>query len=193
MLADREGPDALTMRRLGRELGVEGMAVYGYFASKDELLGAVAGRVLSELELVLDPAASWQERVRAVVRGWAGLRDRHPGGFPLLYKRRGWASEEFRPVEEILDALGGAGLPPERAVLAYHALVWMLDGILLAAAYGDEPFSDGWLRGAELVDPAAYPRFVAAAPHAARVTPRQIFDLGAELIVAGLERLVAEQ
>jgi AcrR family transcriptional regulator len=193
VLADRDGPDALTMRRLGRELGVEGMAVYGYFASKDELLAAVAGRVLSELELVRDPDAPWQERVRAVVRGWAGLRDRHPGGFPLLYKRRGWASEEFQPVEEILDALRGAGLRPERAVLAYHALVWMLDGILLAANYGDEPFSDGWVRGAQVVDPAAYPRLVEAAPYSAQVTPRQIFDLGAELVIAGLERLVAEQ
>lgn len=192
-LADREGPDALTMRRLGRELGVEGMALYVYFKSKDELLGAVAGRVLSELEPGRDPEAPWQERVRAVIRGWAGLRDRHPGGFPLIYRRRDWASQEFEPIEEILDALRVAGLPPERAVLAYHALVWMLDGILLAATYGDEPFSDAWLRGVERVDPAAYPRFVEAAPLSARVTPRQIFDLGAELVVAGLERLVAAE
>lgn len=191
-LADREGPPAVTMRRLGRELGVEGMAIYGYFESKDELLAAVAGRVLSELELVRDAAAPWQDRVRAVIRGWAGLRDRHPGGFPLLYRRRAFASEEFAPVEEILDALREAGLPPERAVLAYHALVWMLDGILLAATYGDEPFSDAWLKGTAHVDPAEYPRFVEAAPLAARVTPRQIFELGAELVVGGLERLVAD-
>ena len=179
------------MRRLGRELGVEGMAIYGYFAGKDELLGALAGRVLSELEFVRDPDAPWQERVRAVIRGWAGLRDRHPGGFPLLYRRRDWASAEFEPIEEILAALQGAGLSPERSVLAYHALVWMLDGILLAGAYGDEPFSDAWLRGAERVEPDRYPRFVEAGPYAARVTPRQIFELGAELVIGGLEQLVA--
>lgn len=191
LLADRDGPDAVTMRRLGRELGVEGMAIYGYFESKEQLLAAVAGRVLSELDLEPVRGAPWQDRVRHVIRSWAGLRDRHPGGFPLLYKRRDWARQDFAPIEEILDALRQAGLSPERSVLAYHALVWMLDGILLATSYGDDPISDAWLHGVELVDASSFPRFVEAAPHAARVTARQIFEFGADVLVRGLEHLVA--
>jgi AcrR family transcriptional regulator len=191
-LADREGPDALSMRRLGRELGVEGMAIYGYFRSKEELTGAVAGRVLSELDLRSDATATWQERVRHVIRSWEGLRDRHPGGFFLIYRRRDQAPEELAPIEELLAALRDAGLPPERSVLAYHVLVWMLDGILLAGSYGDEPVNEVWLRTAEGVRDGAFPRLVEAAPHAARVTARQIFELGADLLVRGLEHLVED-
>lgn len=181
------------MRRLGRELGVEGMAIYGYFASKEELLGAVADQVLSELELLTRPDASWQERVRQVIESWAALRDRHPGGFHLLYAKRDWARREFAPVEEILGALRSAGLPLADTVLAYHALVWMLDGILLASSYGDAPVNEVWLRGVPLVDPDEYPRFVEAAPQAATVTARQIFEFGTDLLIRGLERMVEPQ
>lgn len=188
-LADRDGADALTMRRLGRELDVEGMAIYGYFESKEELLGAVAARVLSELDLTVAAGGTWQERVRHVVLSWAELRDRHPGAFRILYARRTSTPEDLAPVEELLVALHDAGLPPERSVLAYHVLVWMLDGILLASSYGDAPVNELWARTAERVDPGTHPRFVEAAPHAGRVTARQIFELGADLLVRGLEQL----
>jgi AcrR family transcriptional regulator len=191
-LADRDGADALTMRRLGRELGVEGMAVYGYFRSKEELLGAVAGRVLAELDLQHAAASGWQERVRHVIHSWKDLRDRHPGGFLLIYRRRDFTPEELAPIEELLGALREAGLSPARSVLAYHVLVWMLDGILLASSYGDAPVNEVWARTAEEVDLAGFPRLAEAAPHAAQVTARQIFELGADLLVRGLERLVEE-
>lgn len=189
-LADRDGPDAVTMRRLGRELGVEGMAIYTHFENKAELMTAVAARVLAELELDPAPGVPWQERLRHVIRSWAGMRDRHPGGFPLLYRRRDWAAQDFPPIEEILGALRAAGLSPENAVLAYHAIVWMLDGILLASTYGDEPVASAWAGMAADVDPGTYPRFVEAVPHAVRVTPRRIFEFGSELVVRGLEQLV---
>jgi AcrR family transcriptional regulator len=191
-LADREGPDALSMRRLGRELGVEGMAIYTYFDSKAELLGAVAEELLGELELRPAPGAPWQERVRHVIGSWAALRDRHPGGFPLLYAQRAWATREFEPIEELLDALADAGLPPERSILAYHTLVWMLDGILLSVGYRDDPVSSVWQRGLELVDPAAYPHYVEAAPFSTSLSGRAIYDYGSELLVRGLESLVGE-
>lgn len=192
VLADREGPGAVTMRRLGRELGVEGMAIYGHFASKEELLGGVAARVLSELDLRRRPGATWESRVRHVVSSWARLRDRHPGGFPLLYTRRDWAREEFEPIEEILDALREAGLPPARAALVYQTLVWLLDGILLSSGYSDEPVRQAWLHGLEIVDHDAFPRYVEAAPHAAKISGKRVFDFGVELLIRGLRDLVEE-
>ena len=189
-LADREGPGAVTMRRLGRELDVEGMAIYGHFASKEELLGGVAARVLSELDLRPRRGATWETRVRHVVSSWARLRDRHPGGFPLLYARRDWARQEFEPIEEILDALREAGLPPARAALVYQTLVWLLDGILLSSGYTEEPIRRVWEHGLEIVDRDAFPRYVEAAPHAAKISGRKIFDFGVELLIRGLRDLV---
>lgn len=190
-LADRDGPDAVTMRRLGRELGVEGMALYGYFASKDELLGAVAALVLDELELEPRRGGRWQERVRHVVLSWAELQDRHPGGFVLLYRRRDWVPQDFAPIEEILDALGDAGMAPDRALLAYQTLVLLLDGVLLAR-YGADSLAAAWRLGASVVDGEGFPRYAAAAVHGGELSVRGVFDFGVELLIRGLEHLVDE-
>jgi len=189
-LADREGAEAVTMRRLGASLGVAGMALYTYFRAKEELLGAVAARLLGELELG-SPEAPWQERVRGVIDAWAGIRARHPGAFRLIYARRDWVREDFAPIEAILSALRDAGLPPACALLAYQTLVWLLDGILLGA-FSDEAMHTAWRRGAALVDREQFPRYAEAAPHAEELSARGIFDLGAELLLRGLEDLVCE-
>lgn len=190
-LADREGPDALTMRRLGRELGVEGMAIYVYFASKDELLGAVAARVLDELRLEPQAGRPWQERVRHVVSSWAELQDRHPGGFALIYRRRDRVPQDFAPIEEILGALSDAGLPPERAVLAYQTLVLLLDGVLLAR-FDEDALAPHWREGAAAVDPGAFPHYAVAAPYGTELRPRRVFAFGVELLIRGLEHLVED-
>ena len=130
-LADREGARAVSMRRIGKELGVEGMALYGYFRGKEQLLGAVAARVLDELDLDAARKGPWQSRIRSVIAAWVRLKELHPGGFVILYQSRDWAPQELAPIEEILDALHGAGFSPPRAALAYQSLVWLLDGVLL--------------------------------------------------------------
>ncbi|MHB8470723.1 MAG: TetR family transcriptional regulator, partial [Gaiellaceae bacterium] len=63
-LVDAEGTAALSMRRLGRELGVEGMALYTHVRDKADLLDAVAELVLAELDVEFDRSAPWQERIR---------------------------------------------------------------------------------------------------------------------------------
>lgn len=190
-LADREGPEAVTMRRLGRELGVEAMALYVYFKSKQELLGAVAALVLDELQLERQAGALWPERVRRVVSSWAELQDRHPGGFAILYRRRDWVREDFAPIEEILAALADAGLPPERALLAYQTLVLLLDGVLLAR-FSEDALAPIWRHGASVVDREAFPHYAAAALHGGDLRPRAVFAFGVELLIRGLEDLVGD-
>src|SRR5438045_2605106 len=86
-LVEEHGLDGLTMRALGKRLGVEGMAVYTYFASKEELLDAVGERVLDSLAAEWDRSLDWRERIRRGVSAWAGLQARHPRAFPLVYRR----------------------------------------------------------------------------------------------------------
>ena len=117
------------MRRLGRELGVEGPALYTYVTDKDELLDAIGDRVLDVLELDLPGRGTWQERVRASVQGWADMQERHPGGFPLIY--RGPKEKVSRTTEELLDALRTAGFDEAGAALAYQTVISFLDGALL--------------------------------------------------------------
>ena len=114
-LADAEGAAALTMRRLGRELGVEAMALYTHVRSKDDLLSAIGSRILTELEVVPRERPDWRGRIQAVCRAWAALRARHPHCFPLVYA----ADTGVQPVtEELMDALLTAGFAGADAWLA---------------------------------------------------------------------------
>ena len=67
-LIDGEGLDALSMRRLGAELGVEAMSLYRHFPSKAALLEAVVARLLAELPVPAPTAARWQDAFRALAR-----------------------------------------------------------------------------------------------------------------------------
>ena len=50
-LADREGLDALTMRRLGADLGVEAMSLYKHVANKEAILNGIVELVVGEIEI----------------------------------------------------------------------------------------------------------------------------------------------
>src|SRR5579875_394146 len=67
-LIERDGPDSLSMRRLGSRLGVEGMAIYHHFKGREELLAAIGDRLLEPLRN-LDPAGDWREACRRFATG----------------------------------------------------------------------------------------------------------------------------
>src|SRR3712207_8923049 len=71
--ADREGLEALSMRKLGADLGVEAMSLYNHVPNKDALLDGMVEVLLGELE-VPSEKAGWEERVREAYRGFR--RDR---------------------------------------------------------------------------------------------------------------------
>ena len=66
-LADESGLEALSMRRLGQELGVEAMSLYNHVANKDDLLGGMADLVVGEIDLTPGDEADWKAAMRARV------------------------------------------------------------------------------------------------------------------------------
>lgn len=67
-LADAEGLDAISMRRVGAALGVEAMSLYRYVAGKDDLVDAMVEAVVSEFPAP-DPGLDWRGRLRSIVLG----------------------------------------------------------------------------------------------------------------------------
>ena len=63
-LADEQGADALTMRNLGKRLGVEAMSLYNYVASKDDLLGRMVDTVFGEIRVPAE-AGDWKAALRS--------------------------------------------------------------------------------------------------------------------------------
>ena len=190
-LIDAEGVDALTMRRLGQELGVQGMALYTHVKSKDDLLSAVAARILAELELPEPRPVAWQDRIRAVVTAWAGLQDRHPRAFMLIYRARPPDTWDVRPAEEIFGALRDAGFDELETANAYLTLIFLLDGALFSRPYPFSKVGDAARYGASVVDAEQFPRYVEMGSYVPEVSWEQVYGLGVELLIRGLEEKAA--
>jgi TetR/AcrR family transcriptional regulator, tetracycline repressor protein len=181
-LADAEGIDAITMRRLGSLLGVEGMALYTHVRGKDDLLSAVGARLLDELELEPRARDDWRGRIESVARAWVGLRAQHPRSFPLVFR----AGAHVLPLtEEMMDALQTGGFDGEQAWLAYQTLIFFLDAPLLRWP----PVAPGtiWEEAVRRLDPAEARHFVSLAPHASSYAWDDVYEHGLQLLLDGLE------
>ena len=130
-IVDAEGLDALTMRRLGKELGVEAMSLYKHAAGKDDVLDGIVELVMTDVA-VPAPGGDWTADVRAVA---LALRDsglRHPAGFELLVRRMPVTDRSMAPIEATLAALRAGGLDDATTVRVFWALVAYVLGAILA-------------------------------------------------------------
>ena len=137
-VADREGLAAVSMRRIGADLGYSGMSLYGYVAGKEELLDLMADQVLGEVQ-ELDRDAPWQP---AIVDFFASLHDvllRHPAVAQVFTTRPTAGPNTVRHAEEALAVLTGGGLSEERALEAFIALSCYTLGAALYSAARTEP------------------------------------------------------
>jgi AcrR family transcriptional regulator len=81
-LIDRDGLDALSMRKLGAELGNDPMAVYHYLPNKAALYDGVVEAIYVEMDLDgLSPSGDWREYLAGSVRRMREVLRRHPKAF----------------------------------------------------------------------------------------------------------------
>ncbi|MER5944035.1 TetR/AcrR family transcriptional regulator [Streptomyces sp. NPDC001928] len=137
-LVDREGLSALSMRRLGSELGVEAMALYRYAAGKDALLDGLVEALYLELEdrLAEGPApgpSEWRADLHRIALITYEVCLAHPQVVPLIATRMMAVPLARRPPavlrdhERVLALLRGAGLDEERTAAVFHAYTaWVL-------------------------------------------------------------------
>ncbi|MBM6399303.1 TetR/AcrR family transcriptional regulator C-terminal domain-containing protein [Phycicoccus sonneratiae] len=118
-LADEGGLAALSMRALGRRLGVEGMAVYHHVANKEALLDALTDEVFREIAL---PAGEdWRTGLRARSVSERLVLRRHPWAIGLVETRTAPGPTTLGHQDHVIGYLRGAGFSPRAAaqVLAF--------------------------------------------------------------------------
>ncbi len=106
-LADREGIDALSMRALGREVGVEAMSLYNHVKNKDDLLDGIVEHVAGELEC--PGLEHWKAAMRQRAITAHDVLMRHPWATKLIVSRANVGPNMLRYVDATLGCLRSAG------------------------------------------------------------------------------------
>jgi AcrR family transcriptional regulator len=135
-IIDRDGVEALSMRRLAAALDRDPMIIYRHAANKAALLDGAAEIVLAQLKVdCSDP--DWAAQLRTVARNYRQLALAHPHVVPLLVTRplaTPLALRPFgtlRPLEDVLTLLTRAGFTGPDALHIYRALFGFLNGHIL--------------------------------------------------------------
>jgi len=195
-LVGAHGAAALSVRRLGAALGCDPTAVYRYFASMDDLMMAVADRLIAQALDGYRPTADWKENLRSLARGTYRAYLAHPRVAVVVAARVTGGEHETRIIDEVLGQLRAAGFEGEQAVRLYRSLG---DCILAFGAvdadYQARPArereSDArrWRDAYGNVDAAEYPNLAALGPLVVEHAGINTFESVLALLLDTFERL----
>jgi AcrR family transcriptional regulator len=121
LLADEEGIEALSMRKLADVLGVKAMSLYNHVANKDDLLDGIVDRVISEIE-VPDLRLDWKTAMRRRANSAHEVLLRHPWATMPIVSRINVGSAMLRYIDATLGCLVEAGFSFEMADHAWNAI-----------------------------------------------------------------------
>ena len=199
-LLDRDGLDALSMRRVADELGTGAASLYWHVGSKDGLLDLVLDEVIGE-QHVPDPEPDrWAEQLKDVAHDMRRTILRHRDIVRISIGRIPMGPNALRYSERILAVLREGGVPDELAVLGHHLLFSVVNGFTLDET--GEP--DGEAAAAALAEGAKmardyiaslpadrFPHMTGLAGEFALADPDERFELLLDIFVDGLARRAA--
>jgi AcrR family transcriptional regulator len=191
-LADRDGVDALSMRRLADELGSGTMTLYGHFTDKRELLDAVVETAVAELELPRFEG-SWRDQIRQLGAYTRELFARHPGVVEIWARQPVLAAGTLHGVEAGMRILEEAGFEAEEAAKAFRLLVTYTFGFeLFSGARSTRGASESARAALAELPPESHPRLSeAAGTFSAAMGSEEAFAYGLDRILDGLEASLA--
>ncbi len=158
-LADAEGLDSLSMRKVGERLGTSAMALYTYVPTKAELLDLMLDRTLGELPTVYDRASGWRGAAQEwAAEMWAWYL-RHPWVLQVASPRPLLGPNELATHEARLAIFDDLGLEPVEVVRVAGALTSYVAGAARAVAQvrttdarGRQSEDDWWYERSALLD-----------------------------------------
>lgn len=195
-LADEQGLDALSFRKLAAELGATGMAPYSYVRNKDELLDLMLDLVLGEVNLDGHPGGDWVDQLRAMFCSYHRVLLAHPGIARVYSNRVKIGPNGLRAIERTLAVLREAGFTPAGAVNGFFALFNYTIGFELIGQVNpanDVPASGNGSAGAKnlhhyfsALPPEEIPTIASLAPRLTGAKTGRRFEHGLELVLSGL-------
>ncbi|MGW6979284.1 TetR/AcrR family transcriptional regulator [Streptomyces sp. NPDC054932] len=193
-LLDKAGLDALTMRRLADAMGVQAGALYRYFATKQELLTAMAERMLSEVEAPGDPAGGdWSEQLAGLAGAMRTALLAHRDGARVFAGTHSTGTHTLHFADTAIGVLRKAGFEDADAVRALMAMANFTVGHTLEEqAAAPEPGAEASADPGRLADAVAagsYPHLTATLPVLTSTDFTAHFEFGLRLLIEGLRTL----
>jgi AcrR family transcriptional regulator len=186
-LIDRDGVEALSMRKLGAEMGVDPMAVYHYLPSKAAVLDGVVEILWAEVQpITFDPDVPWTEQALTAMRAFRATLRAHPRAVTIAGTHPAVTPGMLQLLDRSLGWLTAAGLAPAEALDLINCLALFTMGQVLAEVgepVGGEGTPPGAVYGS--LDPEAYPHLVAAFASGYDYHPDQQFEAGITALLAG--------
>jgi AcrR family transcriptional regulator len=197
-LADAEGLEAVTIRRLAQDQGVTPMALYWHFKDKDRLLEGISERLLS---LVVRPAVAdrseqpWYEELRDLLAALLAVLRTHPATADLVQQRVLLSEPGLEIAEHALRLLREAGFGPEQAAQlsghALHSIVTLVTNEPGLMVGEEEGLREERIRlkrvTFQALPPQRFPFMLASADAFTECgNEPAYFDLGLDLFIAGV-------
>lgn len=193
---DEHGLEALSMHRLGAELGVKAMSLYNHVAGKDDILDGIVELLWGEVRVEPAAADDWRSAVSSLAHALRDCVHRHPHAAPLLMSRQVLPENALRSCDLLLRVLRDGGVPEEYAAPVLRTVVSYGFGYALTELScwlpGDrDPAEDtsGCIRRLSSLLPAQTPEHLVhtAVTICGDCDMSAEFDLGIELMVRGLD------
>lgn len=195
VLADTDGIDTLSMRRLAGRCGVEAMSLYNHVANKDALLDAMVDRVVKDI-YIPDPDSPWVEAMRRRASSAHAVLMRHPWASMLMLSRPNMGPHMVRWVDATIGCLRQAGFSWVLADHAWNTLDSYIHGFTQQRL--NFPFEESAHQAAAqaylpMIPEDTFPNLHGMATEIAegRHDGIQNFAFGLDLLLEGLERLLA--
>ena len=198
-LADREGIEALSMRRLGQELGVEAMSLYNHVGGKEDLLDGMVDAILAEIEPAPE-TGSWKTAARNRILSARRTMLRHPWASSVIVSRTQASPVIMRYMDSMAGILRRGGFSVDLLHHGFHALGSRVLG------FSQELFDDSsGIPGGEEMRAVMLAQMASQYPHITEIVQQVMhddatvvgsgcddqweFEFALDLILDGLERL----
>lgn len=193
-LVDAEGLDALSMRRLGHELGAGATSLYWHIKNKSQLEDLMLDAMIGEVATDVGPSEGWRDGLAELARALRRVLIRHRHIAPLLGERPTVGPHALDAAEQVMGILRAAGFDDRTTSLASGGLINYASGFALfeARGAGGDPDSPEAKARAEAVmayfralPSERYPNLLAVA--GVDITEDEQFEYGLQRILDGFE------
>ena len=183
-LIDADGLDALSMRRLAAELGVQAASLYSHYPTKDHVLDAVANLLTRQVDASGFADGDWRTGLRTWARSYRDALAAHPNAVPLVASGAGQRDDFLAMANAVHGGLVRAGWPPRYATMIAGSVKYLVIGA------ASTPFASGFADDVQVyLD--RYHNLTQA--HRLRADAERIdhdsFELGLDALVRGLEEV----